>query len=440
MEIDIDLQGTIDRGGIGSLQWRVLTLCGLCLVLDGFDVQAIGYLAPAIAEDWGTRPAALGVVFSAGLVGMVLGSFVLSSLADRLGRRPVLIFATLLAGLAMSATSLVDNVHQLLLMRFITGLGLGALMPNTLALTSEYSPMRLRTTMVMVMACGFTLGAALGGWIIAAALPAWGWRGIFVFGGLAPLALGLLMAAMLPESLRLLVARGAGIQRIRSLLKVIYPDYRDDCSYRVLLAEAADPSASPTQLFRATRAAPTLILWVMGFMGLLDLYLLSNWLPTVIRAAQYPLKTAVLASSMLQVGGVLGTLVMATFARRLALRSILIVSFLAAAGAILAIGLTVHTLPLLLIAVFIAGFCVIGGMPGLNALAADYYPTFIRSTGLGWMLAIGRLGSIIGPLVGGYILQTTPGATPLFIFAAVPALITAIAIWSLQRMTAAAAR
>jgi AAHS family 4-hydroxybenzoate transporter-like MFS transporter len=440
MEIDIDLQATIDRRGIGSLQWRVLILCGLCLVFDGFDVQAIGYLAPAIAEDWGTRPATLGVVFSAGLVGMVLGSFVLSSLADRLGRRPVLIFATLLAGLAMSATSLVNDVHQLLLMRLITGLGLGALMPNALALTSEYSPLRLRTTMVMVMACGFTLGAALGGWIIAAALPAWGWRGIFVFGGLAPLALGLLMAAMLPESLRLLVARGAGIYRIRSLLKVIYPDYRDDCTYRVLLAEAADPSASPTQLFRATRAVPTLILWVMGFMGLLDLYLLSNWLPTVIRAAQYPLKTAVLASSMLQVGGVFGTLIMATLARRHSLRSILIVSFLVAAGAILAIGLTVHTLTLLLIAVFFAGFCVIGGMPGLNALAADYYPTFIRSTGLGWMLAIGRLGSIIGPLVGGYILQTTPGATPLFIFAAVPALITTIAIWSLQRMTAAAAR
>jgi AAHS family 4-hydroxybenzoate transporter-like MFS transporter len=432
MKQDVDLRATIDQGGIGAVQRRVFLLCGLCLVLDGFDVQAIGYLAPAIAEDWGTRPAALGVVFSAGLIGMVIGSSILSSIADRLGRRPVLIGATLLAGVAMSATSLVADVNQLLLMRFITGLGLGALMPNTLALTAEYTPTRIRTTMVMVMACGFTFGAALGGWIVSAVIQTLGWRGVFVLGGLPPFALGLLMIATLPESLRLLVVRGAGVQRINRQLKDIYPAYKEGTEYRVLLTEPIAANSSPAQLFREGRALTSLIFWVIGFMGLLDLYLLSNWLPTVIRGAHYPLRTAVLASTMLQVGGVLGTLVMARFARRFSLRNILILSFLIAACAIFSIGLDVNTLPILLVSVFVAGFCVIGGVPGLNALAADYYPTFIRSTGLGWMLAIGRLGSIIGPLVGGFILQAGMGAAALFIFAAVPALITCIAIWSLS--------
>ncbi len=155
----IDIPALIDRSRIGGFQIVMLTLCAICLIIDGFDVQAMGYVAPAIIQEWGIAKANLGPVFGAGLFGMLLGSLCFSILADRIGRRPVLIAATLFFAACMLLTPLAATVQQLIVLRFVTGLGLGAIMPNAMALAGEYSPVRKRVTLMMLVSCGFTLGA-----------------------------------------------------------------------------------------------------------------------------------------------------------------------------------------------------------------------------------------------------------------------------------------
>src|SRR3981189_2056371 len=196
----VDVAEFIDQQPVGGFQVRLLLTCAAVLFLDGFDTQAIGYVAPALAKEWGLTKAALGPVFSAGLFGLMIGALRFGPLADRVGRKKIIIFSTLAFGIGTLATSFVRDVNTLLVIRFLTGLGLGGAMPNAVAMTSEFSPHRRRATMVMIMFCGFSVGAALGGLLAAAMIPQFGWRSVFVVGGLAPLALVPVLASRLPES------------------------------------------------------------------------------------------------------------------------------------------------------------------------------------------------------------------------------------------------
>src|SRR3978361_900690 len=219
----IDVAGFIDRQPVGGFQIKLLLTCAAVLFLDGFDTQAIGYVAPALAKEWGLSKAALGPVFSAGLFGLMIGALVFGPLADRIGRKKIIIFSTLAFGIGTLATAFVQDVNTLLVIRFLTGLGLGGAMPNTVAMTSEFSPHRRRATMVMIMFCGFSVGAALGGLLAAALIPQFGWRSVFVVGGLAPLLLVPILLLRLPESVRLLALTGRAHERVAQLLGLINP-------------------------------------------------------------------------------------------------------------------------------------------------------------------------------------------------------------------------
>src|SRR6202165_1439794 len=190
----VDVADFIDAQPVGGFQFRLLLTCAAVLFLDSFDTQAIGYVAPALAKEWGLSKGSLGPVFSAGLFGLMIGALVFGPLADRIGRRKIIIFSTLAFGIGTLATSVIDDVDGLLAIRFLTGLGLGGAMPNAVAMTSEFSPRRRRATMVMIMFCGFSVGAALGGFLAAALIPLFGWRSGFVVGGRAPLLLGSVLA------------------------------------------------------------------------------------------------------------------------------------------------------------------------------------------------------------------------------------------------------
>jgi AAHS family 4-hydroxybenzoate transporter-like MFS transporter len=431
----IDLRALIDDGRMRPLQVLVAVLCGICLLLDGFDVQSIGFVAPAIAEEWSIQPAALGVVFASGLLGMVIGTSVFSWAADWSGRRPMLIGATLLAGAAMGLTSRAADVNQLMILRLITGVGLGALVPNAFALASEYIPSRVRTAVLMVMGCGLALGAALGGWLTSVVISAWGWRSVFMVGGAGPILVGLLMLATLPESLRLMVLRGAPERRIRRLLRRLDPSALESDASIVVAVEPEEGRASPLELFRHGRGRTTALLWLVGFTSLLELYFIANWLPSVIRGAGHALGVAVLAGgAVLQGAGVIGALNMARLGGRTPLRRMLMISYLVASGSIYLIGQSIGTLPFLFLTVFVTGFCVVGAQLGLNVYSAGLYPAYIRSTGVGWMLAIGRCGSIAGPLIGGVILQLHLGPAALFGFATLPALIAAAGMFAIGRL------
>ena len=427
----VDVAGYIDQQPVGGFQIKLLLTCAAVLFLDGFDTQAIGYVAPALAKEWGLTKAALGPVFSAGLFGLMIGALVFGPLADRIGRKKIIIFSTLAFGIGTLATAFIADVNTLLAIRFLTGLGLGGAMPNAVAMTSEFSPHRRRATMVMIMFCGFSVGAALGGLLAAALIPQFGWRSVFVVGGVAPLVLVPILALRLPESVRFLALTGRAPERVAELLGYINPKAAFAPATQFVVHEPRLTGMPVLHLFREGRTLPTLLLWVVFFMSLLDLYFLSNWLPTVLNDLGASVSAAAVIGSMLQVGGVVGTFALGSVIDRFSFRALALVYF-AAVFAVGAIGQLGHSVIFVTTAIFAAGFCIVGGQIAANALAATFYPTSVRATGVGWALGIGRVGSIVGPLVGGALLTAKWSTGSVFIAAAMAALCAALAAFSLE--------
>jgi AAHS family 4-hydroxybenzoate transporter-like MFS transporter len=390
-------------------------------------------VAPSLAKEWGLTKAALGPVFSAGLFGLMIGALTLGPLADRVGRKKIIIFSTLAFGIGTLVTAFIQDVNTLLVIRFLTGLGLGGAMPNTVAMTSEFNPHRRRATMVMIMFCGFSLGAALGGLLAAALIPHFGWRSVFVVGGAAPLMLVPILALRLPESVRFLALTGQANARVAELLAAINPKGMFAPGTQFVVHEPALAGMPVLHLFRDGRTLVTVLLWVVFFMSLLDLYFLANWLPTVLNDLGASVSTAALIGSMLQVGGVVGTFALGSVIDRFSFRALALVYFIAV-FAIGAIGQLGHSIVFVTMAIFAAGFCTVGGQIAANALAAGFYPTSVRSTGVGWALGIGRVGSIIGPLVGGALMTAKWSTGSVFMAAASAAFCAALAAFSLSRL------
>ena len=219
----VDVAAVMDRSPMGPLQWTTLALCFLCMVVDGFDIQALGYTAPTIVREWGVANAVMGPVFAAGNVGVLIGALVFSMAADRIGRRPVLIVGTVFFGLMTLLTARAGGITELLALRLVAGIGLGSIAPNVSALVGEYSPARRRATVIMIVGVGLTVGGVIGGFVSAALIPAFGWRAVFYLGGVIPLVIALLMAILLPESLPLMVLLGKRPDRLAAWANRIDP-------------------------------------------------------------------------------------------------------------------------------------------------------------------------------------------------------------------------
>ncbi|WP_245964827.1 MFS transporter [Trinickia dinghuensis] len=394
--------------------------------MDGFDIQSMGFVAPEIIRVWGISKAALGPVFSASLLGMLLGSLGLSVLADRIGRRPVLIGSMAFIGVCMLATVFATNLPQLLVARFVTGIGIGGIMGNAMALAGEYSPARKRVSTMMIVSCGFTGGAALGGTVAALLIPIGGWRAVFIFGAALSLLIAAMMALYVPESLQFLVLRGRRLERVGQWLTRIAPQAASTGGPVHYVVHEPPTKGMPVgELFRAGRAVPTLLLWGINFANLLNLFFLSNWLPTIISGAGYGRGIGIALGIMLQVGGVAGTVGMGFLIDRLGFYRILVPALLLAALSIAMIGHSGMPVVLLATAVMVSGFCIVGAQPAINALAATIYPTSVRATGVGWSLGIGRAGSIVGPVVAGYFVSQGWSISAIFGAAGVPAVLSA---------------
>jgi AAHS family 4-hydroxybenzoate transporter-like MFS transporter len=429
----VDVAEFIDAQPVGGFQLKLLLTCAAVLFLDGFDTTAIGYVAPVLAREWGLGKGALGPVFSAGLFGLMIGALIFGPLADRIGRKKIIIFSTLTFGIGALVTAFVQDVNTLFAIRFLTGLGLGGAMPNAIALTSEFSPRRRRATMVMVMFVGFSIGAALGGLLAAALIPQFGWRSVFIVGGVAPLLLAPILALQLPESVRFLAFNGRANTRVAQLLGLISPKAVFTPATRFVVDEPELTGIPVKHLFKGGRTLATLLLWIVFFMSLLDIYFLSNWLPTVLNDLGASVSGAAAIGSMLQVGGVVGTFALGSVIDRFSFRALALVYFIAV-FAVGAIGQLGHSVTFVTMAIFAAGFCIVGGQIAANALAAGFYPTSVRATGVGWALGIGRVGSIVGPLVGGALLTMKWSAGEVFMAAAGAALCAALAAFSLSRL------
>ena len=423
-----DVAGLINAHPLSSFQKAVMVLIGGVVIMDGFDVQAMGFVAPALTLDWRIDPGSLGPIFGAGLLGMLAGSMLLSIIADRVGRRPVLVGATAFFSLCMLATAAVGTVRELILLRFLTGLGIGGVMANAVALASEYSPQRQRASLLMWISCGFTGGAIAGGLISTALIPWGGWRSVFVVGGVLPLGIAAVMYWWLPESLLFLSSQGRAHDELGRLLSRIVPgvDLRD-----LNLSAAAEPvrgCGSWTNLFRDGRSLMTLLLWLVSFANLLNLFFLANWLPLLSTRMGFSSSVAVLMGTTLQFGGLIGAIVLGPLIDRLGYYRVLIPLFLIAGGAVAAIGAPSLSLAVLYLVIFVAGICIVGAQPALNALASTLYPTEIRATGVGWSLGIGRVGAIVGPVVAAQLVALNWSSQSLFLAASVPASFSCIVV------------
>ena len=429
----VNVSDIVDNSRVGALQAATFTICLLCLIMDGFDVQALGYVAPEIVRAWTISNASLGPVFGASNFGVLVGSLVFSMLADTIGRRPILVSATLFFGVMTLAAARATSVAELLALRFIGGIGLGCIIPNATALVGEYSPRRLRGPLMMIIGgVGFTGGAAIGGFISAILIPRFGWRSVLYFGGAVPLALALAMFLWLPESLQFMVVRRKRRDQVARWLTRIDPTVPIGPGTQFSVREENREGVPLVHLFREGRGPVTILLWVVNFMNLLNLYFLASWLPTVVRDAGHSASTAVLAGTVLQVGGTIGTVGLAWLIGRLGFIPVLVASFGIACVTIALIGQPGLSIAVLFVLVFIAGWCVVGGQPGINALAGTFYPTSLRSTGVGWGLGVGRAGAIVGPVVGGELMRRHWSTRDMFFAAAIPALVSCVAMFSLR--------
>jgi AAHS family 4-hydroxybenzoate transporter-like MFS transporter len=434
-----------ERSRIGPPQIRVFALGLACLMMDGFDLQAMGYAAPFVSREWHVTSVQMASVFVAANFGVLLGSLLLSMVADRFGRRPVIAASTLFFAVMTLATARAGGLTALLWLRFVAGLGLGSILPNATALIGEFSPGNRRVTLMMCISAGFTAGGAIGGFVAAWLIPAFGWRAVFYFGGAIPLAVGVVMLAALPESPQYLALRRRRVDCLAKGSKPLDPDVHPDAATAGIDEISRDPRGGPgegprersggllaARLFANGRALVTPLLWVVNFMNLFNLYALSNWLATVVAGMGYPQRTAVLVSTILQVGGTIGTFGLAWAIARFGFTATLMPTFAVAALSIGAIGHPGLSLAALFAIVFVAGWCIVGSQPGLNALAATVYPTSLRSTGVGWALGVGRLGAMAGPYVGGQLLASEWTTRQMFLAAAVPALVSAMVMAGLR--------
>jgi MFS transporter, AAHS family, 4-hydroxybenzoate transporter len=423
---------TIDERPVGTLQRLVLALCTLCMVIDGFDVQSMSYAAAALVKDWHVTRAALGPAFGAGLLGMFAGSLALGSLADVVGRRPVLIAAIAWVAACMCATPLASSLGELTALRFAAGIGMGAVVPNAIALAGEYSPARIRVTLLMMVSSGYIVGGVVGGAVSALVIPPFGWRGVFDAGALLTGAVTIAMLFSLPESLQFSLLRRPGSRYTQGLLRRVGLDQTSTASTSRPPTSLHDrPRRLWVALFGEGRIASTLLLWFAYFANMLCAYFLATWIPVLMSGTGFSTGNAVLAGTALWLGGLAGNLVLGVLIDRRGFGPVLFCNFVVGGAAIAGISHFHGATPASMVSIAIAGFCVLGGQSGLNALAVALYPTHARATGTGWASGVGRLGAVLGPMTGGYLMALAWTTEQTLMASAVPTLIAAAATGAL---------
>lgn len=424
----VDVQTFINEHPFSGFQWLIFALCFLIVLLDGFDTAAIGYIAPSLIQEWGVTRPALAPVLSAALFGLAAGALASGPLADRLGRRMVLNTSVLVFAVACLASSFSTDLQGLTVLRFVTGLGLGAAMPNAVTLISEYSPARRRALITNAMFSGFPLGAALGGFLAAWMIPQFGWRSVLALGGIAPAVLVVLMLLVLPESVRYMVAKGLPADRIRAVLRRISAAAAG--AHAFSLTETKSVAAGKRGLgvvLSRSYAAGSLMLWLAYFMGLVIFYAMINWMPILFKDAGLDPKTATLVAALFPLGGC-GAIFFGWLMDRFNANRIIAVGYALTSVAIYAIGQTVGNVGVLVVVVFVAGTLMNTAQVSMPALSAAFYPTQGRATGVAWMLGIGRFGGIAGSFLVAELTRQKLGFSEVFTVVAIPGLLATVAL------------
>lgn len=409
-----------------------MTVCVAVVLIDGFDTQLISFAAPAIAASWHVSPSGFGFVFGIGLFGGLLGAICAGLVADRIGRKPTLLMTVLLFGVASLCTPLADSMSMLSALRFVTGLGVGGALPGAIALAAEYVPRRARATVAALTVCGIPLGSVLGSVLAARLIPGYGWGSVFVVGGGLAFLLLPLLGGWVPESIRFLSVKG-DIAALRALL--VRMGVTPEKAAEVTITPRVRPRHAPLRsLFTEGRALGTGLLSVALFLTLLMAFLLVNWIPLLAVRAGIGMSAAILGVGAWNIGGVLGSLVIGRLADRRAPGVVISAGYALAAVAVAAVGLAGRSGLSLLITTFLAGFFAIGAQLCTVSLLAIYYDTSLRATGVGWGMGCGRVGGIIGPVVGGWLIAASVSMAAIFAVAGLVCAACAVTVFTLGRL------
>jgi MFS transporter, AAHS family, 4-hydroxybenzoate transporter len=424
----IDVQDFLDNHRFSGFQWAILFLCFCVVAVDGLDTAAMGFIAPALVSEWSVTKAALAPVMSAALFGLAVGALTAGPLADKYGRKKVVVTSVVIFGLASLASAAAWSLWSLTAFRFLTGLGLGAAMPNAVTLMSEYAPRKSRALFSNLMFAGFSLGSASSGFVASKIIPAFGWRSLLVVGGILPLVIAILLVFVLPESVRFLVCRNAPAARIAKILRRISSN-ADFSNARFTVPEVAlsTSESSIKSLFRHDNGTGTLLLWTTYFMGLVVVYMLTGWLPTLMKDAGISMAQAAVVTGMFQFGSMFGSVFMGWLMDRFSHHLVMGVSYAIASVMVVLIGMHAGDVEILRVLVFGAGFAM-GAQVSMVILAAHFYQTQYRATGVSWMLGIGRFGGILGASMGGVLITMGWDFRTIFFGLAIPAALAAAAV------------
>jgi AAHS family 4-hydroxybenzoate transporter-like MFS transporter len=423
------LSSVIDDERLSAYQILIIVLCALIALLDGFDTQSIGFVAPTIASEWRLPIASFGPIFAIGLLGGLLGALAFGPMADRLGRKFTLVISVSVFAVGSLLTGWSSSVFELSALRLLTGLGLGGAMPSIISMTAEYAPRRLRATLVTMMFCGFPLGAVLGAVGATRLVPLYGWRSIFVVGGGLPVLLIPCVVLAMPESIRWLATRNRQ-EAISKILDRMNRSHQWD--RRVDIAEPASPSLNNVAgLFTAGRALGTALLWQTFFLSLLMVYLLVSWIPTIAQQTGRDANVGMLAAAVLNITGIVGSLCFGRLSDRLGAFGVVGSAYVGGACLVLVVGLGTDLAGSIYWVAGLAGFFCIGAQLCVVAIASGHYPPELRATGVGWAMGVGRVGAIAGPLMGALLIRGSTSQHLLFIVLAATSLASGLAVFAM---------
>ena len=423
----IDVNQVVDDAKFTPFHLNVLFWCMLVIIFDGYDLVIYGVAMKGLVAQWGLSAKEAGFLGSVALFGMMIGAMALGSLADRYGRKKMIALCLVLFSLFTFLCGFAQNPTQFAIMRFIAGVGIGGAMPNLVAMMAEYSPKRMRSTMVSLMFSGYAIGGMLSAGLGIMIVPSMGWEWMFYL-GIIPLFLLPLIWKFLPESLGFLMRQGKEAE-VRKILPKVAPELNITAEDQLVREEVVvKKSVVPVgQLFVEHRGVSTLAFWVSFFCCLLMTYALSTWLPKFMEQAGYELKAGLSFLFAMNIGAMIGAIGGGWLADKFNIKAVLVAFLLLGSTAFVCLGYKAPV-PVLYLLVTIAGATTIGTQIVLYSYVAIFYPLKIRSTGIGWASGVGRIGAIVGPILGGWLVaMQLPHSTNFMVFA-IPAIIATVAV------------
>lgn len=437
MEKAINVNEVFDDLPFSFYQVWVCLLCFSVVFFDGFDLTVIGVTIPKIAAHLGASPSEMGLAVSAGQFGPMLGAVIIGMLADRVGRKKTMFFCALVFGFFTFMISHISSVEELALYRFLAGLGMGGAIPNALAFGSEYAPSRARASLSLYMWAGMPTGAMIAAFSASYLLPHFGWQSVYYIGGLVPVIIAFMILLLLPESLHHLVRSGTdqSLKKAKGILGKIDKNLGNQADLKFSVpSEAKEKGGSVKMLFAGDRMLTTLLIWALFYLSFYLLWILFSWVPTLLKQSGATVQQYSMGFAFIHMGSVIACFCIGRCMSKFNKLNVVKFLFIGAFIAMLAFGyFSSKSFFIVIFVSILTGMFVNGGNSSLMGLASSVYPSEVRATGIGWAYGIGKIGSLIAPLIGGLYLERNWSVFKICAINGSSALVIAVIVVILQR-------